>query len=83
MNFEVVHVSRGDIRLKNDDKQVRVLGEALMASAPTDPSYVIYLNSVNNWEVPPDVALTEVEKQDVISAIRKYFQDRGSVIELE
>ena len=83
MNFEVVHVSRGDIRLKSEDKLVRVLGEALIASTPTEPSYVIYLNSLNNWEVPPDVALTENEKQDVVSAIRKHFQDRGSVVELE
>ena len=83
MNFEVVHVSRGDIQLKSEDKLVRVLGEALIASAPTEPSYVIYLNSLNNWEVPPDVALTENEKQDVVSAIRKHFQDSGSVVELE
>ena len=83
MNFEVVHVSRGDIRLKSEDKLVRVLGEALIASAPTEPSYVIYLNSLNNWEVPPNVALTENEKQEVVSAIRKHFQDRGSVVEFE
>lgn len=83
MNFEVVHISRGDIRLKSKEKLVRVLGEALIASAPTEPSYVIYLNSLNNWEVPPDVALTETEKQEVVSAIRKHFQDRGSVVEFE
>jgi hypothetical protein len=83
MNFEVVHISRGDIRLKSEDKLVRVLGEALIAPAPTEPSYVIYLNSLNNWEVPTDVALTETEKQEVVSAIRKHFQDRGSVIEFE
>ncbi|MEW7848897.1 Imm74 family immunity protein [Massilia aurea] len=83
MNFEVVHVSRGDIRLKSGDKLVRVLGEALIASAPTEPSYVIYLNSMNNWELASDVALTETEKQEVISAIRKHFQDRGSVVEFE
>jgi hypothetical protein len=83
MNFEVIHVSRGDIRLKSEDKLVRVLGEALIASAPTEPSYVIYLNSLNNWEVPPNVALTETEKEEVVSAIRKHFQDRGSVVEFE
>lgn len=83
MNFEVVHVSRGDIRLKSEDKLVRVLGEALISSAPTEPSYVIYLNSLNNWEVPPNVALTETEKQEVVSAIRKHFQDRGSAVEFE
>jgi hypothetical protein len=83
MNFEVIYVSRGDIRLKSEDKHVRVLGEALIASAPTEPSYVIYLNSLNNWEVPPNVALTEIEKQDVVNSIRKYFQDRGSLIEFE
>jgi hypothetical protein len=83
MNFEVVHVSRGDIRLKREDKQVRVLGEALIAPAPSDPSFVIYLNSLNRWEIPPDIALTEAEKQDVVSAIRKHFQDRGSVVEFE
>jgi hypothetical protein len=83
MNFEVVHVSRGDIRLKSGGRSVRVLGEALIASAPTEPSYVIYLNSLNNWEVPPDVALTETEKQDVVSAIQNHFQDRGSIVEFE
>lgn len=83
MNFNVVHVSRGDIRLKCDDKLVRVLGEALIASAPTEPSYVIYLNSLNNWEVPPDVGLTETERQDAISAIRKHFEDRGSAVDFE
>lgn len=83
MNFQVIHVSRGDIRLKLRDKIVRVLGEALIASAPTEPSYVVYLNSLNNWEVPPNAALNETEKQEVISAIQKYFQDRGSVVEFE
>lgn len=83
MNFEVVHVSRGDIRLKSEDKHVRVLGEALIATVPTKPSYVIYLDSLTNWEIPPDVALTETEKQEVVSAIRKHFQDRGSVVEFE
>jgi len=83
MNFDVVYVSRGSIQLKNDDKHVRVLGEALITSTPTEPSYVIYLNSLNNWEMPPGVALTETEKQDVISAIRKYFQSRGLVVEFE
>lgn len=83
MNFEVVHVSRGDIRLKSEDKIVRVLGEALTASAPTEPSYVVYLNSLNNWEVPANVALNETEKQEVVSAIRKHFQDRGSVVDFE
>lgn len=83
MNFDVVYVSRGSIQLKNDDKHVRVLGEALITSTPTEPSYVIYLNSLNNWEIPPGVALTETEKQDVISAIRKHFQSRGLVVEFE
>ena len=83
MNFEVVHVSRGDIKLKSEDKNLRVLGEALIASSPAEPSYVIYLNSLNNWEVPPGVALTENEKQDVVSAIQKHFHDRGSVVEFE
>lgn len=83
MNFEVVHVSRGDIRLKLEDKIVRVLGEALIASPPTEPSYVVYLNSLNNWEVPSNVALNETEKQEVVSAIRTYFQERGSVVEFD
>lgn len=81
MNFEVIHVSRGDIRLKIDNKHLRVLGEALIASASTDPSYVIYLNSLNNWSIPQDVPLTECERKDVISAIKKYFDDRGSLVE--
>jgi hypothetical protein len=38
---------------------------------------------LNNWEVPPNVALTETEKEEVVSAIRKHFQDRGSVVEFE
>jgi len=83
MNYEVIHVSRGDIRLKIGNKHVRVLGEALTASAPTEPNYVIYLNSLNNYEVPPDVALTENEKHEIISAIQKHFQDRGTVIDFE
>lgn len=83
MTFEVIQVSRGNIRLKSDDKQVRALGEALIASTPADPSYVVYLNSIDNWETPAGVALTETEKHDVITAIRKYFHGRGSVIDLE
>lgn len=83
MNFEVIHVSRGDILLKSAEKLVRVLGEALIASTQTELSYVIYLNSLNYWEAPPDAALTETEKQEVVSAIRKHFQDRGSVVDFE
>jgi hypothetical protein len=83
MNFEVVHVSRGDMRLKSEGKRVRVLGEALIASAPTEPSYVVYLNSLNNWEVPPDVALSENERQEIVSAIQKHFHDRGSIVDFE
>lgn len=74
MSFEVVHISRGDMRLKSEDKHIRVLGEALIASAPSEPSYVIYLNSLTNWEVPSDVALTKNEKQDVVNAIQKHFR---------
>ncbi len=69
--------------MKSEDKHVRVLGEALVALAPNEPGYVIYLNSLNKWEVPPNVTLTETEKRDVVSAIRKHFQDCGSVIEFE
>lgn len=83
MNFEVVHVSRGAIQLKNEEKRVRVLGEALIASAPTEPSYVIYLSSLNNLEVPPGVSLTETEKQEVVNAIPTHFKDRDSVVEFE
>ena len=83
MNLEVIYVSRGDIWLKSEYKRVRVLGEALIASVPTEPSYVVYLNSLNNWEMPPDVPLTETEKQDVVSTIQKHFQDRGSLVEFE
>lgn len=83
MNFEVIHVSREDVRLKRADKLVRALGEALIASSPSEPSYVIYLNSLNYWEAPLDVALTETEKHEVVSAIRKHFQDRGSVVDFE
>lgn len=83
MNFEVVYVSRGEIRLKSEDRHVRVLGEALIASGPTEPSYVIYLNSLDNWEIPAGIALTETEKQDVVSTIRKHFQSRDLVVEFE
>lgn len=83
MNLEVAYVSRGDILLKSKGKLVRVLGEALIASAPTEPSYVVFLNSLNKWEAPPNVALTETEKQQVLNAIRKHFQDQGSVVEFE
>lgn len=81
MNFAVVNVSRGDIRLTSDWRLVRVLGEALMPTASTDPSYVIFLNSLHHWQVPLDIALTEAEKRDVVKAIQKHFHDRGSVIE--
>jgi hypothetical protein len=83
MSFEVISVSRGDIRLQKGDKHVRVLGEALIASTPTELSYVIYLDSLRKWEAPPEVALTESEKQEVVSAIEKHFQERGSVVEFE
>ncbi len=74
MNFKVTHVSRVDIRFKSEGKHVRVLWEALLASAPNEPSYVIYLNSLNNWELPPNVALTETEKQDVLAQFEKIFR---------
>ena len=83
MNFEILHISRGDIRLRSENKIVRVLGEALAASLPTEPSYVIYLNSIKNWEVPADMALSENERSAIISAIRKHFNERGSVVEFE
>lgn len=83
MNFEVIHVSRGDIKLRTENKTVRVLGEALISSTPTEPSYVIYLNSLDKWEAPLNGSLNEAEKREVISAIQKYFHDRGSVVEFE
>lgn len=83
MNFEVVHVSRGEIRLKNENNFVRVLGEALIASTPTDPSYVVYLNSLNNWEMPTGAALIDKERKSVIEAIFKHFEDLGSMVEFE
>ena len=83
MKFEVTHVSRGDILLKSADKLVRVLDKALIASTQTEPSHVIYLNSLNYWEIPPEITLTETEKQEVVSAVRKHFQDRGSFVDFE
>lgn len=68
MNFEVIHVSRGEIRLKIKSNFVRVLGEPLIASTPTDPSYVVYLNSLNNWEMPTGAAL--IEKKEKTSSKR-------------
>lgn len=76
MKFEVVDVSRGDIRLKSEGRFVRVLGEAMLASTPTDPSYIIYLSSLNNCDEPPSVALTKAETQDIIRAIHIHFQGR-------
>lgn len=83
MNFEVIHVSRGEIRLKDENNFVRVLGEALIASTPTDPSYVVYLNSLNNWEMPTGAALNDKERKNVIEAIFKHFEDLGSIVEFE
>jgi len=45
MHFEVTDMSRGDIRLKNKDKPVRVLSEALFASARDIPGYFVYLEA--------------------------------------
>jgi hypothetical protein len=42
-------IDNGEIRLTVDQNQVRVLGEALMGTAPTDPSHVIFLNSLHHW----------------------------------
>lgn len=83
MNFEVTYISRGDIRLKSQARHVRVLGEALVSTSPTEPSYVVYLSSLKYWEDRPDVALTETQKRDIVSAIMKHFQGRGSVVEFE
>lgn len=83
MKFEVLNVSRGDVRLKYGNRHVRVLGEALMASAPGEPSFVIYLNSLKTWEKPAEDALTESDKDEIVAAIRKHFEDRGSVVEFE
>lgn len=83
MNFEIVDISRGAIRLKSKGKHVRVLGEALIASSSTEASYVVYLNSLKNWEVPLGVYLTENERQEVIRTIRKYFHDRSSIVHFE
>lgn len=83
MKFEVVNVSRGDVRLQRDDRQLRVLGEALLASRPDEPSFVIYLNSLVSYEVPSGLALSRSEKQLVMRAIRQYFQSFGSVVEFE
>lgn len=83
MNFEVVDVARGYIRLTSGHRVVSVQGEGLLASSPSQPSYVVYTNSLHTWQVPPPVALTGTEKQHVISAIRKYFESSGSVVMFE
>lgn len=83
MKFEIVRISRGDIRLKSGDRYVRALGEALIASAPSEPSYVVYLNSLNKWDIPAGVTLTKTEKMKVIDAIKEYFQNHGSLIEFD
>lgn len=59
--------------MQKEDKHVRVQGEALIASTPTEPGYVIYLDTLRAWEAAPEVALTEAEKQEVVSAIKKTF----------
>jgi hypothetical protein len=83
MNFEIVHISRGDITLKSGDKNVRVLGDALISSIPNEPSYVVYLNSLDGLNSASNSHLNRAEKQKIVSVIRKHFHERGSIVDFE
>lgn len=69
MNIAVIHVGLG----KNLFKKCRLahpcLSESLVASAPTESTSRDYLDSLNSWEAPPDVALNKAEKLHVVNII--------------
>ncbi|WP_322053120.1 Imm74 family immunity protein [Paraburkholderia bannensis] len=77
-------VSRGDIHLTDGPQKARVLGEGLPSSKPEDPTFVVYLNSINEIESNGQTAaVSEAVRQEIIDAIKRYFSGRRMNVDFE
>jgi hypothetical protein len=84
MSFVVTQVSRGDVRLTDGARTVRVLGEGLLPPTPHDPSFVVYLNSFEAKDAGGAVVQMDDEtRKEVVEAIKVHFIKQGSVVDFE
>jgi hypothetical protein len=84
MAFVVTQVSRGDVRLTDGTRTIRVLGEGLLPPTPHDPSFVVYLNSFEVKDAGGAVVpMDDGTRQEALEAIKDHFAKRGSVVDFE
>lgn len=84
MPFVVTKVSRGDLYLTDGTSTVRVLGEGLLPPTPSDPSFVVYLNSFEAKDAGgAAVPMDDRIRKDVTDAIKDHFAKQGSVVDFE
>ncbi|NIF68800.1 hypothetical protein F3J16_01115 [Burkholderia sp. Ap-962] len=84
MTFTVTRVSRGEILLNDDAWNVRVSGEGLLPSKPGEPSFVVYLDSMNDIDMQGKSApASDAVRHEIIESIRLYFSTRGMQVVFE
>ncbi|WP_230943161.1 Imm74 family immunity protein [Burkholderia vietnamiensis] len=75
-------LSRGDIHLSEGPRKARVQGEGLLVSKPGDPSFVVYLNTINELESEGrKEPVSDADRQQIIEAIKAYFSGCGMVVD--
>lgn len=66
-----MHISRGSIKLKIENKELTVYGEAMMPKLPPEQSnYVIYTNSIKRFDPPyEEQVIDNVLREKILSFI--------------
>jgi len=76
----IIELTRGHITVKVGDKIAIVLGEILSGSI----NFVVYENSIQNWEPPHDQnPISEAEKEEIIATLKKDAKETNLKIEIE
>lgn len=79
----VIEWTRGHILIQLDDKFVTVYGEGLIAE-PGEVCYVVYLNSIKNYNAPnQSERIEDYDNQRIINIIESYAKGKDMKIEFE
>lgn len=66
----IIEITRGHIRLQIDNKVVTVRGEALLSGNDL-PAYVVYSDSIQNWDPPHENVIIDHHLKNKIIEILK------------
>lgn len=81
--MELSEISRGHLRIKDDDHAVTIYGEAFL-SGHGSPDFVVYSNTIEKWGSPfQEEIISKLKKEEILQFIRDEFERRKMTVEIE